>query len=351
MKIAMTHVDLPNQSKGGVAFQAHYLANALVDRGHSVTMFTFSPADADCRYQVHQYSIPSPLRRLKAFIFAARLAGTDFSEFDLVHTHGDNYLLWRQHPQIRTFHGSAKDEALAAVRLRRRIYQTVLAGLEPVGAWMADVNVGISRATQVRVPAVSTIIPCGVDTMRFRPGRKSDQPSILFVGTAAGRKRGQFLADRFVEEVRPQFPNAELWAVVDRPLVGEGIVNFGKVSLEKLSSLYQQSWIFCLPSTYEGFGVPYIEAMAAGTAVIATANPGAREVLGDGEYGLIVTEAELGDRINHLLGDTELRQFYATKGLLRAQEFSWKQIVLQYENLYTNLLKPLRWRSSFRVQS
>lgn len=64
MKIAMTHVDLPNESKGGVAFQAHYLANAIVDRGHDVTMFTFSPVYADCHYRVHQYPISPQLRRL-----------------------------------------------------------------------------------------------------------------------------------------------------------------------------------------------------------------------------------------------------------------------------------------------
>lgn len=350
MKIAMTHVDLPNESRGGVAFQAHYLANALVDRGHSVTMFTFSPIYADCRYQVHQYLIPPQLRRLKAFVFAARLSGTNFSEFDLIHTHGDNYLLWGRHPQVRTFHGSARDEAISAVRLRRRIYQTVLAGLEPIAAGMADVNVGVSQATQARIPAVSTLIPCGVDTTQFSPACKSDQPSILFVGTVAGRKRGQLLSSVFTQEVRAQFPNAELWAVTDRPLTGAGIVNFGKVSLETLCSLYQQAWIFCLPSTYEGFGVPYIEAMAAGTAVVATPNPGAQEVLCGGEYGMIVEETGLGEQINHLLGNTELRQAFAKKGLLRAQEFSWNSIALQYETLYQDLLKHSQWSSQFSIQ-
>jgi hypothetical protein len=78
MKIAMTHVDLPNESKGGVAFQAHYLANILVERGHDVTMFTFSPVYPDCRYSVHQYPISPQLRRLQAFVFAVHLAKTIF---------------------------------------------------------------------------------------------------------------------------------------------------------------------------------------------------------------------------------------------------------------------------------
>lgn len=349
MKIAMTHVDLPNESRGGVAFQAHYLANALVDRGHEVTMFTFSPVYTDCRYQVHQYHLPLQLRRLKAFIFAARLASTNFASFDIIHTHGDNYLLWGQHPQVRTFHGSAQDEARSAVRLRRRLYQTILAKLEPVGAWMADINVGVSQATKVRIPAVSALIPCGVDTTHFSPGDKSDQPTVLFVGTVEGRKRGKFLADIFLREVRDRFPQAELWVVADRPIEGEGITNFGKVSLETLCSLYQRAWLFCLPSTYEGFGVPYLEAMASGTAVIATTNPGAQEVLSNGKYGLIVKDDELGGQINRLLTNTKLRRFYAQNGLRYVQEFSWRQIAMRYETLYTNLLYPSQLNSSLKI--
>jgi len=351
MKIAMTHVDLPNESRGGVAFQAHYLANALVDRGHEVTMFTFSPVYADCRYQVHQYHLLSQWHRLKAFVFATRLASTNFDSFDIIHTHGDNYLLWGQHPQVRTFHGSAQDEARSAVRLRRRLYQTVLALLEPIGAWIADFNVGVSQATKFRIPAVSQLIPCGVDTRHFSPGTKTDQPTILFVGTVEGRKRGKFLADIFLKEVRDRFPQAELWMVADNPIAGEGIINFGKVSLEMLCSLYQRAWLFCLPSTYEGFGVPYLEAMASGTAVIATPNPGAQEVLDRGKYGLIVKDDELGDQINHLLSDEKLRHSYAQKGLQHVQEFSWQQIAMQYETIYTNLLNAAQLNSSLKTQS
>ncbi len=339
MKIAMTHVDLPNESKGGVAFQAHYLSNALVERGHDVTMFTFSPSYAECLYRVHQYSIAPQLRSLNAFLLAIRLAQTDFSEFDIIHTHGDNYLLWGRHPQVRTFHGSAIDEARTAVRRRRRLYQTVIAGLEQVGGQVADVSVGVSQATKARLPAVSVIIPCGVDTKRFRPGQKADKPSILFVGTTGGRKRGTFLADIFLKQVRPHFPEAELWAVTERPMEGEGIVNFGKVSLEVICELFQRAWIFCLPSTYEGFGVPYIEAMAAGTAVVASPNPGAKEVLCEEKYGVIAEDSELGNQINRLLGDEDLRCGYIEKGLLRAQEFSWDNVVTQYENLYGELLR------------
>ncbi len=339
MKIAMTHVALPNESKGGVAHQVHSLANVLAERGHEVTMFTFSPPYAECRYRVHQYST----RRLprnpswRTFLFAARLARTDFSRFDVLHTNGDNYLLRGRHPQVRTFYGSAKDEFLSAVRLRRRLYQAFMVTLEEIGGRVADVNVGISEATRARIPQVTRIIPCGVDTSRFRPGPKAEKPAILFVGTTGGRKRGTFLADVFAREVRPRFPSAELWAVTERPLPGEGIQNFGRASTDVLADLYQRAWVFCLPSTYEGFGVPYIEALAAGTAVVASPNPGAKEVLCDSRFGLIANDEGIGSALNSLLSEDAARERYAAHGLLRAQDFRWENVAEQYEKVYAEL--------------
>ena len=44
----------------------------------------------------------------------------------------------------------------------------------------------------------------------------------------------------------------------------------GQVSDAELVDLYRSSWLFCLPSSYEGFGIPYAEAMANGCPVVAT---------------------------------------------------------------------------------
>ncbi len=342
MKIALTHADLPNESKGGVAFQVHYLANALVDRGHDVTLFTFSPAWPECRYQVHSFpKPPAPLKRLYSFALAARLARTDFGGFDVLHTNGDNFLLKRNGPcpQVRTFYGAARDEADHAARLRRRLYQRLMAYLETRGARTADIVVGISEATRARIPAVTRVVPCGVDVGRFHPGPKFERPAVLFVGTAGGRKRGDFLADVFARSVRPRFPDAELWAVADRPLAGENVVNFGKVPFETLADLYRRAWVFCLPSTYEGFGVPYIEAMASGTAVVASPNPGAREVLENGRWGVLASDATLGDDLYRLLNDAGERAHFAAQSLGRSRDFAWTRVAEQYERIYADAVE------------
>lgn len=340
MKIAMTHVDLPNQSKGGVASQAHKMANALVERGHEVTMFSLSPRYDESLYDVYQYKgNPLPVKFSNPFWFAYCLARTDFSNFDLVHLHGDNFLLRNQHPQVRTFHGSAKDESRSAIRLRRKLYQGLIAVIEEFSAGIADINIGVSRNTEQQIPKISQVIPCGVDLSTFYPGEKAEKPVVLFVGTAKGRKRGQFLADAFTREVKAKVPEAELWAVTDTPLKGEGIVNLGRASQADLCDYFRQAWVFCLPSTYEGFGVPYIEAMASGTAVVATENPGAMEVLDDGACGLIALDDVLGKTLANILLNEELRKSYELKGISRSQNYSWSNIVSEYEKVYRKLLK------------
>src|SRR5262249_4304362 len=95
----------------------------------------------------------------------------------------------------------------------------------------------------------------------------------------------------------------------------------------------------CLPSSYEGFGRPYVEAMAAGTAVVATPNPGSNEVLDRGRYGLIVRDAELGDSLLSLLQDEDRRRRFEELGFERAQTYSWDRIAERYETVYESILK------------
>ena len=225
----------------------------------------------------------------------------------------------------------------SAVTLRRRVYQALIAQLEDAGARVADRNVGISEATRRRIPGISDIVPCGVDTELFHPGPKSDGPTLLFVGTTGGRKRGTLLADIFTREIRPRFPAAQLWAVAEKPLAGEGIINFGKIPLEEITDLFRRAWVFCLPSTYEGFGVPYIEALASGTAVVASPNPGACEILDEGRFGVLASDADLGAAINTLLGSEEERNRFARLGPARAALYDWDAVTQMYERHYDEL--------------
>jgi glycosyltransferase involved in cell wall biosynthesis len=289
---------------------------------------------------VHQYQRPRVPSRWFAFVMAYRLATTDFSMFDVINPHGDNYLLRSKRPVVRTFHGSAVDEFKNAKTLQRRLFCLVTIPLERVGAALADYVVGVSETTRARMPSVQSVIPCGVDLEAFRSGPKTDLPTVLFVGTENGRKRGAWLAELFKTEVLPLVPTAELRMVSEQQSFEPGVRRYGRVSNETLIELYRSSWAFCLPSTYEGFGVPYIEAMATRTAVVATSpNPGAREVLSDGAYGAFVDDAKLADALKRILLDAAVREDFEQRGAERSQQYGWPIIAGRYEATFLTAAK------------
>jgi len=93
-----------------------------------------------------------------------------------------------------------------------------------------------------------------------------------------------------------------------------------------LPALYNLADVFALPSLYEGFGLPPLEAMACGTPVVTANNSSLPEVIGDA--GLLVdaddTEA-LCEALTCLLEDTALRQTLIERGLVQAAKFTWEK--------------------------
>jgi glycosyltransferase involved in cell wall biosynthesis len=341
MNIAITSMYLPSGSKIGVGYVVHAFANEMVKRGHQVTVFSQSGALPDSLYKV--VVVPSG-RRLRTFGFAWNLRRYDFTEFDVLNAHGDDWFLWgRKRPRhVHTYHGSLLAETLHAKGFTTRLRMAAMALCEFGSVFLADELVAVSSNTKRYIPGIRHVIPNGVDLTAFSPGTKSDAPSLLFVGTMHGRKRGAMLLDIFHREIRPRLPGAEFWAVCEEEIKGEGICWFGRVSNQKLAELYSHAWVFCLPSSYEGFGVPYIEAMASGTPVVATPNPGAREVTADGKFGVLCSGVELGGKISGLLVNAAERERVAAAGLQRARDFGWNRICAEYETLYSGPLPVSR---------
>ncbi|HEX9995807.1 MAG TPA: glycosyltransferase family 4 protein [Abditibacterium sp.] len=337
MRVVITSLYLPSGSKIGVGYQVHGLANALVKRGHEVMVASACTRPDDALYSVQ--TIP-PRRRGRTFGFAWDLRRVDFSKFDVLNAHGDDWFLWgvKKPRHVHTFHGSLLAEMLNGPTLRAKLRSGLLAICETQTVLMADDTVSVSQNTRRYVPKIRHIIPCGVDLTRYSPGlEKSSEPSLLFVGTMHGRKRGRMLLEKFQNEILPQFPDAQMWCVCEKPAdMGEtpNVKWFGRIEESVLTELYARAWVFCLPSSYEGFGVPYIEAMASGTPMVATPNLGALEVTQNGKDGLICNEDDLGPTILRVLGDANLRASLIQKGLERSKEFGWDRVCERYEAVY-----------------
>jgi phosphatidyl-myo-inositol alpha-mannosyltransferase len=341
LRIAMVSYYMPSESKLGTGHQVHALANALVDRGHEVTVFTrCSPSDG-ARYRTQTVGVEGSLRTFK---FAKRLRQVDWSSFDVVHAHSSDFLLWGvgSPPHVRTLHGSSLREAIHIHGLAARTAMLYYAACETTASLVADTSVAVSRNTQSWLPWVRIRIPNGVDLSRFTPGDKSPHPSILFVGTYLQRKRGRLLADVFERDIRTELPDAELWLVSEDAPERPGVKVFPRLPEADLQALYRSAWVFCLPSTYEGFGIPYIEAMASGTPVVATRNAGAIEVTENGRYGALVADDELAGTLLRLLESPSDREHLAADALRHVEKFNLASVAESYESLYFSLVERSR---------
>ena len=131
-------------------------------------------------------------------------------------------------------------------------------------------------------------------------------------------------------------PDAELWMVTqdapDDP--GEGVRVLGRLDDRALEEAYSRAWVFCLPSVYEGFGIPYAEALASGLPVVSTPNLGARYVLAGGAAGVLTSLDGLGTSLTALLVDPEARARLGAAALERSRTFSLDTVVDRYERLY-----------------
>jgi glycosyltransferase involved in cell wall biosynthesis len=130
----------------------------------------------------------------------------------------------------------------------------------------------------------------------------------------------------------------------DRARITAEIARFGlaaKVILHgavaKPQAALEQIGMLVLPSAAEGFGLVLIEAMAAGVPVIANNAPGIRDVVHDGQTGLLVNVAnnnELAGAMVRLIDDSTLRLRLIENGLAEVRErFSWEKILSAYRRL------------------
>ena len=343
LRLAMCSYGLPvsGSKRGGIERAAHTLANGLARRGHDVVVFTHDPKPADAAYQTATLPwsafVNTWLGRRLTMGYLGNILTLlpDYRQFDAVIAHGDSLLapLIRK-PVLRVMHGSALGEARSATSIGRCLLQLGVYVQELATACGQRGVVAVSESTVRDNPFVAHVIPHGVDDglFTFWPVGKTPEPSVLFVGTLAGRKRGSFLLDGFNETIRAQHPTAQLTIVGDRGPEYPGVTYLTGIGDQELASLYRRAWVYASPSTYEGFGLPYLEAMACGTLVVASENPGSLEVLEGGRYGLLPRDADFAESVASLLRDHERRAVLATRGLERATEFSLTRMLDAYED-------------------
>ncbi len=173
---------------------------------------------------------------------------------------------------------------------------------------------------------------------------------------AVDEVRGRYsLPDRFVLHVgniepRKDIPTlAEACRSVGVPLVltghslwghrpPAGSVEIGHVPLDDLPGLYGAATVVGYASRYEGFGLPPIEAMACGAAVVSTPVPAVTELVGDGAEVFEPGDVDgLAGTLRHLIGDPARRRALAERGARMVRRLSWERTAEETASVYRSL--------------
>jgi glycosyltransferase involved in cell wall biosynthesis len=166
-----------------------------------------------------------------------------------------------------------------------------------------------------------------------------DRPYLLWAGSLEPRKNVGTLArafsawaattahdHRLVLAGPPGWVEDEAATLAPLQPLGERVRTIGRVDEAVLRGLYRGADLFLFPSRHEGFGLPVLEAMAQGTAVVCADIPALREVADDAARRLPVDDVGAwSDAIEELLSDDGARAALARAGVDRAQAFSWER--------------------------
>ena len=214
------------------------------------------------------------------------------------------------------------------------------------------------EASKVRV------VYYGVDDV-FRQQRSAEEvevwlnnlgltrPYLLFVGNVAKRHKNlDRVVQAYAKAVREVGFDAPLVCVGGRGHaamkirqraehlgVGDKVRLLGHVAEEALPAIYQGADLFLYPSLYEGFGLPVVEAMASGVAVV-TSNGSSLKEVAEG-YAHLVDPLDvdaLAEAICHCMADEDHRRALAKLGRRRAEDFHWRRTAEKTLEIYRSVL-------------
>ncbi|MDA8395106.1 MAG: glycosyltransferase family 4 protein [Candidatus Dormibacteraeota bacterium] len=367
------------QRPGGVGEHVRHLAEELRRRGHLVKVL--APAAGGERLDVEGLiplgrPIPFPangsVARISLSFHLTRRIRSVLAEeaFDVLHIHEPLMpalpitvlRLKESSAAVGTFHAYARQNlgyyyGRPILRRQFRHLDACIAVSEPARRFVARY-----------FPGDYTVIPNGIDPQRFHPEvppqvgiRDPRRTTILFLGRLEERKGLSTLLDAY-QLLRQVRTDCQLVVIGDGPLrrgyerrvEEEGIpdVRFlGFVPEEEKPAHLTAADIYCAPNTgKESFGVILLEAMASGRPVVATAIDGFRQVLTDGQEGLLVPkgdEGQMARAVSRLLDHPDLRLQMGRQGRATAESYAWPLVADRVLQVYR---RALRQRSSQEVQ-
>ncbi|MEL0007100.1 MAG: glycosyltransferase family 4 protein [Luminiphilus sp.] len=260
------------------------------------------------------------------------------------------------HPITRDLRVALAGEPIGWRRLLIRRWHSFLVMQRRVASQL-DRIVTVSTASAADIttdfgvlPGAISIVPNGVDTTLFRPlpGVKRKPNQIIATASADAPLKGLSVLLHAFHELcesrsdlrllliaRPR-SGGETEALIHRLGLAGRIEFVSDASHEAINRLYAESALAVVPSLYEGFGLPAVEAMAAGIPLVSSDGGALAEVVGNGGFSVPAGDsAALARGVEAVLSQPELAKALADRGLTRAQtQFCWSVCAQQMVGLY-----------------
>ncbi len=343
---------------GGVVAHIRDLAETLVERGHDVSVIT--PVDDDDA-EVPPYvvragrTVPVPFNGSVSRLVFGPVSATRVrrwihdGDFDVLHVHSPETLslsllavFIADGPIVATFHAAnPRSRVLALMQSPLQVRLEKLSGRIAVSP--------AARKTIVEhLGADAVLIPNGVHVARFAdaeplPGWPGAGGALAFVGRVDEPRKGlEVLLDAFTR-LRAHRPDLRLLVAGPGEHDGlpDGVTALGLVSEADKARVYKSADVFVAPNTGgESFGIVLLEAMAAGTAIVASDLDAFRRVLDDGDGGLAGELAAVGDPValanacSALLDAPPRRAALRDAGRRVVGQYDWSVVATEVMHVY-----------------
>jgi len=353
---------------GGVSAHVHDLANALIRKGHHVSVIAPAESEEDLPFFVESTGKPRAVRyngsvaRLSFGPLVARRVSKwiEQGEFDVLHVHEplapsvSVLACWAaKGPIVATWH-SSMDRSRVILSLAK-LAQTVM---EKVSARIA-VSPAAKQTMFEHLGGDAVIIPNGVDVNFFAqakplPGWGPEQKSLVFFGRVDESRKGLAVLVAAFPKIRAVYPDLRL--LIAGPgdcgdllddLSGDdrkAITQFGLVDEAQKPDVFASGTIYVAPNTGgESFGIVLLEAMASGTPVVASNLAAFSRVLDSGGSGKLFSNEDsdaLAQAVIELLDDKAELDRLRAAGLARVVEFDWDTVADEIIEVYKSVTVP-----------
>jgi glycosyltransferase involved in cell wall biosynthesis len=375
---------------GGQGVYVRHLSRGLVELGHDVEVFSGQPYPEvlDPRVRLTKvpsldlYREPDPFRvprpneirdridmlellttwtagfpEPRTFTMrAARLLAARRDDFDVVHDNQSlgtgllaiaelglpvvatvHHPITRDRPLVRRWYGFAE--------MQKKVARQIPELLTVSSTSAADIADDFAVS-----PSQLHVVPLGVDTALFKPAAARVRGRIIAIASADVPLKGvshllhavarlrveRDLELQLVTKLEPNGPTEKLIAELG---ISDIVHSSSGLSDSELADLLASAEIACIPSLYEGFSLPAVEAMASGTPIVASRAGALPEVVGDdGDCARLVRPADV-DELTRVLGELldspqQLRRLGANGRRRAVEVFSWESVAAQTVAVY-----------------